>query len=298
LHNSPLNLNVWQPLFQTMQRINMSNVQTPNLVAYDLRGHGTAWVPVAAEYNDTQIQNHAWTLDQFVDDCRNIYEKVIGSGKIVLCGFGFGGSVAQAYALKYPENIEKLVLLQTTIRPISDIRSEINYMSNWLAQNPKVDYLTSEEDYVNRVMCQWFVLPNVSACNQKAESDNDQTTPQYSLATEMWRKASCSTALQTDKLMLATDFLPQWTKAAKDEVVTFPTHILAATDDPLAPSDMMTETYTTIYNANRSILVVLDIVNGRHGFSLMRPDYIAGILCDACQTLSLTSTYAATPEGY
>ncbi len=296
LHNSPMCLDIWGPLFQTMQRISMTGIPTPNLVAYDLRGHGTAWIPVDPKYNDANPSNHAWTIDQFVEDCKKVYDGVIGGNKIKVCGFGFGGLVAQKYCLKYPETVEKFILLQTTIRPNPGLQDEIEYLAGpngWIAKNPHVTYLTSEERFVHETLCQWFYLPADHDCPvdkliDKEDDLNDQTSPQYNLTAMLWRQASSTTTLQADKLLVTTDISREW-REAKD--IPFGIHILAATDDPMSPPDMMTATYTSIYNTNRTVMVVLDIVNGRHGFSIMRPDYIAGIICEDCERLSANDTF-------
>lgn len=303
LHNSPLDLGIWEPLFHTMQRISMSGSKTPNLVAYDLRGHGTAWMPVDPKYNDTNIENYAWPLSLFVEDCKKIYDKVIGGGKIKICGFGFGGIVAQKYALVYPETVSKLILLQTGIRRIPGIQTEIDILggpSGWIAKNPHVTYLTNNESLVRQTLCDWFYLPDSSHCIldpriSKNDQINDEQAPQYNLSEALMRAGSTTTNLQTDKLLASTDFVADWENA---KAVPFNIHILAATDDPLSTPEIMTSTYTTIYNNNRTLLVVLDIVHGRHGFTIMRPDYIAGIVCDDCQQISSTYTGNVIHHGY
>lgn len=302
LHNTPMNLDIWMPLFQTMQRINMTGVKTPNLVAYDIRGNGTAWLPVDDKYNDLNIKNYAWKLEQFVEDCKQIYDKVIGNGKIKICGIGFGGIIAQKYALTYPETIEKLILLQTSIRPTPGLYPEINYLGGpqgWIAKNPHVTYLTSEEKFVQENLCDWFYLPEKSNCPKDQHDDtNDQTSPQYNLVAKLLRQGSSTTQLQIDKLRVSTDLVPDWEKAQ----VSFGIHILSATDDPYSPPDVMTATYTTIYNNNRHLIVALDIVNGRHAFYIMRPDYIAGIICGGCEhapaALSTTRISAKEDHGF
>jgi pimeloyl-ACP methyl ester carboxylesterase len=285
LHNSPMNLNMWQPLFQTLQAINMSGIKTPNVLAYDLRGHGTAWMPVDPKFNDSNINNTAWTSDQFVEDCKKIYDEIIGTGKIILCGFGFGGLIAQLFALKYPDLTEKLVLLQTTIRPMPAIQDAINYLSGsngWIAQNPSVTYLTDTEEHIKNVLCEWFHLPD---CPSFVNTENDQNSPHFSLAEKMWRQASSTTNLQTLKLLSNTDVEPLWVEAKN---ITFPVHILTATGDPMAPPDRITETYTAIYNTNRQLIVALDIVDGKHGFTIMHPEYIAKIICQDCMNATIS----------
>lgn len=296
IHNNPATLDIWLPLFQTMQRYNMSGIKTPTLVAYDVRGHGTAWLPVDPKYNDLDLNNTAWTAEQFVTDCKKVYDTIISSGKVKVMGFGFGGFIAQKFALTFPELIEKLIILQTSVRPNPAVQTQINYLggpNGWIARNPLVTYLTMQEEFANRMLCNWFYLPNEKSCSTQSRSledaadrYDDQRSPQYNLTATMWREGSATTTLQTDKLLIGTNLTFEWAKGGFD----FPIHILAATDDPSATPTMMTETFTTIQHANRTLMVVFDIVNGKHGFTIMRPDYIAGIICDECEKLGSEST--------
>ena len=299
LHNNPATQTLWNPLFQTMQRFSMAGAKIPNLVAYDIRGHGTAWMPVDPKYNDLDINNYAWPGDLFVKDCKNVYDKIIGDGKIIIVGFGFGGYVAQKFALTYGDLIEKLVILQTTITPNPEINTQINYLggpNGWIARNPGISYLTMEERFVGDMLCSWFYLPHDKKCPEDRlidENDhgvNDSTSPQYNLAAMMWRQGSATTTLQTDKVNVADNLISEWSKGGLE----YPVHILAGTDDPSATPAMMTKTFTTIQHANRHLTVVLDVVNGRHGFTVMRPDYIAEIICGDCRKLVKRGTFTTT----
>ena len=300
LHNSPMTLNIWQPLLQTMQRLSMTGVKTPTLVAYDLRGFGTAWMPVDPSFTDGDLYNVAWSLDQYSQDCRKVYEKIIENGKVIICGFGFGGIIAQDFSLKYPDLVEKLVLLQTSIEQTPALTSEIQDLVNWISQHKNVTYLTNDEAFVKKTLCQWFYLSASKNCPpdplvDKFDDNNDDSSPQYNMADKMMRQGSSTSMLQSGKLLATTNMIEKW-KMAK--TIPFGIHILAATDDPLAPPYMMTRTYTNIYNTHRETMVVLDIVNGRHGFTIMRTDYIAGIVCDDCQKMTTEDTYTSIGKNY
>jgi len=53
-----------------------------------------------------------YTFDRDVEDVEGL-RKALGLGKINVLGHSYGGMVAQAYALKYPESIKKLILSST-----------------------------------------------------------------------------------------------------------------------------------------------------------------------------------------
>ena len=53
-----------------------------------------------------------YTVENMVEDVEAV-RQVLGLGKIGLMGHSFGGVLAQAYALKYPENLSSLILCST-----------------------------------------------------------------------------------------------------------------------------------------------------------------------------------------
>lgn len=287
LHNNPFDITVWMPLYSAMQAIAMAGNKTPNLISYDIRGHGTAWVPVDPKYSDGDLNNKAWNLDIFVEDCNKIYTEIIGDTKLILTGYGFGGAIAQAFAIKYPDRIEKLVLLQTAIRPMPGLEKEIEELAGpngRIQQNLDITYLTMSEQFLKQSICEWFYIPfGVGCVKDPLVSDthdkwDDTGTPQFDMSEFLWTVGSASSTLQVDKILSTVNFADDWAESDYN----FPIHILASTEDPLAPPDLMAETYASIRNSNRDVVIVLDIVDGRHGFTVLYPRYIASILCRDC----------------
>ncbi len=72
------------------------------VIAIDLRGHGKS------EIEDKEIN-----ADDLINDIDGFLEKK-GISKINLIGHSMGGMIAQYFTLKYPEKVEKLVLISTT----------------------------------------------------------------------------------------------------------------------------------------------------------------------------------------
>ena len=56
---------------------------------------------------------HEYTLDRDVEDLE-AFRKALGLGKINVLGHSYGGIVAQAYALRFPDSLQHLVLADTT----------------------------------------------------------------------------------------------------------------------------------------------------------------------------------------
>ena len=73
------------------------------LVFVDERGSGQS----------QKLENPAgYTIENMVEDVEAV-RKALGLGKIVLLGHSYGGVLAQAYALKYQQNLSRLILAST-----------------------------------------------------------------------------------------------------------------------------------------------------------------------------------------
>ena len=87
----------------------------------DLRGHGDSDKPIIK--NDYEATKKLYTIDQFAED-NYLLLKALGLinnyHKISVYGHSMGGMIAQVFALKYPEIIEKLILGSTS------------YTMNWM----------------------------------------------------------------------------------------------------------------------------------------------------------------------
>ncbi len=76
--------------------------RTNQTLAVDLRGFGRSDKP-----------SGPYTLDVFADDLNFMFNK-LNIKKPVIVGEAFGGTVAMNFAIRYPDNISKLVLVSTT----------------------------------------------------------------------------------------------------------------------------------------------------------------------------------------
>ncbi len=68
----------------------------------DLRGHG-----------QSERKGYPYSVAKFADDVRQLLEH-LGLEPVVLCGHSLGGMVAQQLAVKCPERVAKLVLVDTS----------------------------------------------------------------------------------------------------------------------------------------------------------------------------------------
>ena len=71
----------------------------------DHRGNGRS------DYGDPS----SWTLDQWADDLRALFDR-LGIERPVVLGLSFGGFVAQALALRHPDHVGRLVLSSTAAK--------------------------------------------------------------------------------------------------------------------------------------------------------------------------------------
>jgi pimeloyl-ACP methyl ester carboxylesterase len=71
----------------------------------DHRGNGRS------AYSDPS----SWTLDQWADDLRALFER-LGIEKPVVLGLSFGGFVAQSLALRHPDHVGRLILSSTAAK--------------------------------------------------------------------------------------------------------------------------------------------------------------------------------------
>jgi len=99
LHGGPgLDHNYFKP-----QMLELAKTNT--LVFYDQRGSGKSLIK---EINDKTIN-----LAQFVKDLENLRKK-LGYEKVTLMGHSWGGRLAIEYNLAYPEQVEKLILVNSS----------------------------------------------------------------------------------------------------------------------------------------------------------------------------------------
>lgn len=72
------------------------------VVAFDARGHGGSPLP-----------RRPWSLDDMADDAARLLDR-LGIGRAHWVGLSMGGMVGQAFALRHPGRLDRLVLANTT----------------------------------------------------------------------------------------------------------------------------------------------------------------------------------------
>ena len=97
LHAHALNAHAWDSVAAAFTGLY-------HVIALDARGHGeSGWAP-------------PYGGDTFIPDLRAVIQH-LGSRPVVLCGNSMGGTTAYTYAATYPEDVARLVLVDTVAMP-------------------------------------------------------------------------------------------------------------------------------------------------------------------------------------
>jgi 3-oxoadipate enol-lactonase len=94
IHSLGATLQMWEPQVEPL-------AERFRLIRFDLRGHG-----------GTNAEPGDWTVGDLADDVADLLEGV-GAERAHLVGISLGGAVAMTAALRYPERVDRLVLMGT-----------------------------------------------------------------------------------------------------------------------------------------------------------------------------------------
>jgi len=113
------------------------------VIYYDQRGAGRSEVkPELSHY----------TIDQLVHDLEILRQAVVKQPRVRLLAHGFGGVLAQHYALSYPEHVESMILLSSLPAEGAQYSSVLEYYDDLLitlvrAGIPPADPVAADEWY-------------------------------------------------------------------------------------------------------------------------------------------------------
>jgi 3-oxoadipate enol-lactonase len=94
IHGFPYSKAMWEPQVKELS-------EEFRIITYDLRGHG-----------ESQATPGPYTMELLADDLKGLLD-ALRLQQVVLGGFSMGGYVALAFYRKYPERVQKLLLLDT-----------------------------------------------------------------------------------------------------------------------------------------------------------------------------------------
>ena len=152
------------------------------VLAPDLRGHHHSSKP-HTRYN----------VDEFVDDLAHSVEYLNVPKPFVMVGHSFGGALVAAYATRYPDDLERLVLIATASRfpliwparvalrlPVAVLRPVSHFVRRALSAPPHV-----LKAYYHNAMADWDgqeVFPNVQQPALVIVGHRDRVFPQANFA--------------------------------------------------------------------------------------------------------------------
>jgi len=130
------------------------------VVAFDARGHGKSPLP-----------SRPWSLADMADDAARLLDR-LGIARAHWVGLSMGGMVGQAFALRHPGRLERLVLANTTSsygpdgRTMWDNRIRLITQGGLAAIRDMVtaryfaeDFIAARRDVVDRVMARFMETP-------------------------------------------------------------------------------------------------------------------------------------------
>jgi len=138
-----------------------------HILAFDLLGHGESDDPS----EPLGFVAHA--------DIMREAARAKGFKKVILIGYSFGGWISMRYAANYPEDVDKVVILDAAPRtyayPIA--RNEA-----WESPTPPT-YFLNEEEAVNYILSMWPSVPRTWTERQvkyfKKDEEGRRLTPSY-----------------------------------------------------------------------------------------------------------------------
>lgn len=252
----PLDQRMWDPVLNEVSK--MIAEQTPNVptfITYDSRGCGSADFPGSDK--TTGVAN--WSKD-----LRDLLSQ-LEVDRASLAGWGFGGLVAQHFALNNPSMVSKLYVFSvssTDSDGADDLTALIGKLEDWRARHPEITYLTLHENMVQEILRKWFEQP-----------DSDI----HEICQDSLREVSVDDYLATLRLVRDSSWLvPLWTSQT---AVPFKTYIMSAASDKFAHPTGAIDLFNAMKKGSGGKWVTMDVKQGLHGYALDHADETALELC-------------------
>ncbi|MGH2666390.1 alpha/beta fold hydrolase [Flavobacterium sp.] len=119
VHGGP---GMWSKSFEVLKGNNLE--KKLSMVYYDQRGSGRSDASVSKNYS----------IDRMIEDIEDI-RRSLGVEKVYLMSHSFGGIIAANYAKKFPEHLNGLILLNSTLCVNNSIEGQIKYINGLLNTN-------------------------------------------------------------------------------------------------------------------------------------------------------------------
>lgn len=111
--------------------------------------------------------NKNYTLDRMTSDIEEI-RALSGLDKVYIMGHSFGGSLAHSYALRYPQHVKGLILLNSTLYIYNSLLNQVSFINQLLGENVTV----TDKDSIMKPFMEAKALLNKKQLDYKMLSDN------------------------------------------------------------------------------------------------------------------------------
>jgi pimeloyl-ACP methyl ester carboxylesterase len=103
---------------QYWQRLSSRLNDEYQILRYDIRGHG-----------QSDLGDEDFTIDLLVDDLHHLISE-LDLDKVSLIGFSMGGNIALAFAIKYPESVDRLIVMSSFSENDENLKSRFIEFQN------------------------------------------------------------------------------------------------------------------------------------------------------------------------
>lgn len=201
------------------------------LVYFDHRGQGRS----------ARGDKNSYTLENNVEDMESL-RQYLGLDKIIIIGGSYGGMVALNYAINYPENVEKLIVIATAP----------SYKFRKRAQENLAKIGTKKQQEIAQYL--WNgTFKNEDHLKEYFEITGPLYSHKFDL--EKTRKTRDRTILSPDAINVAfSGFLRTFNLVPDLPKITAPTLVIGAAQDWICPPEFSVEIANNIPNSTLKII--------------------------------------------
>ncbi|MEB3342415.1 alpha/beta fold hydrolase [Okeania sp.] len=204
--------------------------QKLQLVYFDHRGQGRS----------ARGPKETYTLENNVEDMEAL-RQYLGLEKIVIIGTSYGGMVALSYAVRYPENVQSLIVIATAGSSRFLELAKVNLAEKGTPEQQAIAQFLWDGNFKNEAQLkEYFQI----------------MMPMYSMTykSEIPGKSQSQTILSPDAINVAFGgFLRSYNVLDKLHKITAPTLVIAGKHDWICPPELSAEIATAIPNADLRI---------------------------------------------
>ncbi|MFW9951198.1 MAG: alpha/beta fold hydrolase [Candidatus Thorarchaeota archaeon] len=212
-------------------------------IAFDLRGTGESDRP-----------NIPYTMNMLVDDIKGLMD-FLKLSKAHIIGRSFGGMIAQNFVIKYPNQVDKLILIATNYgKPTTD-------WVDLIRENNLKNLKLLNEDPYQAFKQQARLVYHVNFRKEMEQNPRKKFFNLFSME-DLIKKSTINPPREQDVINQAEAMKTHYTLDKLSEIST-PTLLIAASHDRLIPLSIMEEIHDLLPN---SILRVIE--NSGHYMTL------------------------------